>query len=126
MNWGAVIMAIVVVGYLVYRMRPAKGVKSISSSDVQTLLVKEKATVQFLDVREPGEFQTGHVQGFKNLPLSQLKARLNEMNVERPVVLMCRSGARSQQAARTLVKKGFKDVRNVSGGIMSWKGRQVK
>ncbi|GMA64264.1 rhodanese-like domain-containing protein [Alicyclobacillus fastidiosus] len=126
MNWIELVIVVVVVGYLAYRMLPAKGVKSVSSEEVQALLSKEKATIQFVDVREPGEFRTGHVPGFKNIPLTQLKSRLNEMDTERPVVLMCRSGARSQQAARTLVKQGFLDVRNASGGIMAWKGRQEK
>ncbi|GMA60340.1 rhodanese-like domain-containing protein [Alicyclobacillus fastidiosus] len=126
MNWIEVAIVVVVVGYLAYRMLPVKGVKSISPDEVQALLSKDKATVQFVDVREPGEFSTGHVPGFKNIPLSQLKSRLNEMNTERPVVLMCRSGSRSQQAARTLVKQGFTDVRNASGGIMAWKGRKEK
>lgn len=126
MNWTLLVIGVVMVGYLAYRIFPSKGVKSIPSDEVQTLLSKEKATIQFVDVREPGEFRSGHVPGFKNIPLSQLKSRLNEINTERPVVLICRSGARSQQAARTLVKQGFSDVRNASGGMMAWKGRQEK
>lgn len=126
MNWTMLVVAVLIVGYLVYRMLPVKGVKSIPPDEVKGLLTKDKTSVQFVDVREPSEFRAGHVAGFKNIPLSQFRSRLNEITNDRPVVLMCRSGSRSQQAARTLVKHGFTDVRNASGGIMAWNSRKAK
>lgn len=123
MNWIGIVLLVLIVGFIVSRMLPAKGVQSASPDEVKQLLSKGKATVQFIDVREAGEYREGHVAGFNNVPLSQMKSRWQEIKRDRPVVLMCRSGSRSQQAARILVKHGFSDVRNARGGIMAWKGR---
>jgi hydroxyacylglutathione hydrolase len=73
-----------------------------------------------VDVREPWEYRQGHVPGAVLLPLGQLSSRLNELNPEHPVAVICASGNRSQSAAALLGQKGFKLVYNVSGGIGSW------
>lgn len=118
-----VIIAVLAV-FLVYRMMPAKGVKSLSPDDLKDLLATKKDEVQFVDVRESREFKAGHVTGFKNIPLSNFNKHLVELKKDQPVVVMCHSGARSMQASRILRKNGFTDVRNLSGGIMKWKAHQ--
>lgn len=120
MNWIWLALVLVVVGYFVYRMLPAKGVKSIRPDELREMLRDKKAGVQYVDVREPGEFRQGHIDGFRNIPLGQLRSRLGELDRDKPVVVMCHSGMRSTQAARLLVKHGFSDVRNLSGGIAAW------
>ncbi len=120
MNWIGLVLVILVIGYLVYRMLPAKGVRSIGIDELKQMLSNKQSSVQYVDVREPGEFRQGHVQGFRNIPLGQLKGRLGELDRDKPVVVMCHSGMRSAQAARILVKNGFSDVRNVTGGMVAW------
>ncbi|WP_290589190.1 rhodanese-like domain-containing protein [Alicyclobacillus sp.] len=105
-------------------MLPAKGVKSIRAEELRKMLRDKKAGIQYVDVREPGEFQQGHIDGFRNIPLGQLRNRLGELDREKPVVVMCHSGRRSTRAARMLVKHGFPDVRNLSGGIVAWYARR--
>lgn len=73
-----------------------------------------------VDVREPWEYRQGHVPGAVLIPLGQLSSRLNELNPERPVAVICASGSRSQSAAALLGQKGFKTVFNVSGGTGAW------
>ena len=75
-----------------------------------------------LDVRTPTEFADGHVPGAKNLPLSELKDRLGELegNKDREIYVICHSGNRSQSAARTLLSAGFKPV-DVAGGTSAWR-----
>ena len=75
--------------------------------------------VQLVDVREPGEVGTGTLPGFVNIPLGQLTARVGELDPARRVVLLCRSGNRSGQAARWLAHQGFRDVINLSGGMLA-------
>ncbi len=79
--------------------------------------------VQVLDVREPEEFAhgLGHIQGSMLLPLGQLASRLDELPGDRPIVTVCRSGARSARAAAMLAKAGFADVANLSGGVLRWR-----
>ena len=74
-----------------------------------------------VDVRDPWEFRQGHVPGARLIPLGQLSSRVNELDPEKPVAVICASGNRSQSAAALLGQKGFKTVYNVSGGTGAWK-----
>jgi len=75
---------------------------------------------QVLDVRELWEFQRGHIPGAMLIPLGQLSARVNELDPEHPVAVICASGNRSQSAAALLGQKGFKTVFNILGGTGAW------
>lgn len=79
--------------------------------------------VQVVDVREPDEFShgLGHIEGALLLPLGQLEARIGELPRDRPIVTVCRSGARSARAAAMLGKAGFAEVANLSGGMLRWR-----
>ena len=75
---------------------------------------------QFIDVREPDEVANGTLPGTTNIPLGQIADRLGELDAERRVVVMCKSGGRSTQAAEILTGAGFSDVVNLAGGMMGW------
>ena len=75
--------------------------------------------VQLVDVREAGEVAGGTLPGFVNIPLGQLTARVEELDLARRVLLLCRSGNRSGQAARWLAQQGFVDVINLAGGMLA-------
>jgi glyoxylase-like metal-dependent hydrolase (beta-lactamase superfamily II)/rhodanese-related sulfurtransferase len=79
--------------------------------------------IQVIDVREPAEFTDvlGHLHGARLLPLSQLAARTGEIECNRPVVTVCRSGARSAQATVLLQKAGYTQVANLAGGMLRWR-----
>ena len=74
---------------------------------------------QLIDVREPHEFAGGSVASAVNIPLGQLPDRIDELDRDRPVALLCRSGNRSRTAAAHLTACGFRDVVNLAGGVMS-------
>jgi sulfur dioxygenase len=82
--------------------------------------------VQIVDVREPEEFNgpLGHVPGAKLIPLGTLKDRASAIDKEKPVVIVCRSGARSAQATLMLGKVGFDKVANLSGGMLRWRAQR--
>ena len=119
--WILIALAVI---WLVYQKRPVKGIRSIPASELPEYL-KNKGQRLFIDVREPHEFNSGHVEGMKNVPLGQIGQRINELSKDREIVLMCRSGNRSMMAARTLKKRGYDKLVNVQGGITSWKGKVV-
>ncbi|MEI6046550.1 MAG: rhodanese-like domain-containing protein [Chloroflexota bacterium] len=77
--------------------------------------------VVVVDVREPYEYSEGHIPGSKLAPLGQLTQHLNELGTkEQELIVVCRSGGRSSQAARQLASLGYKKISNLSGGMMAW------
>ena len=82
--------------------------------------------VQILDVREPDEFNgpLGHVPGARLLPLGSLNEKVQTIDRQTPVVMVCRSGARSAQATLMLGKAGFDRVANLSGGMLRWRAQR--
>jgi rhodanese-related sulfurtransferase len=73
-----------------------------------------------LDVREPNEFAEVRVPGSLLVPMSQLGSRIDEIPRDRPLLVICAMGSRSQQVAGHLLQQGWEDVGNVAGGITTW------
>ncbi len=73
-----------------------------------------------VDVREPDEWRLGHIAGARHVPLARLLDALPDLAAARDVVVYCRSGPRSVQAARTLREHGQTRVRVLDGGILRW------
>ncbi|MCM3762729.1 rhodanese-like domain-containing protein [Alkalihalobacillus oceani] len=93
----------------------------------QEEFIKGYRKAQLIDVREPREYDGGHILGARNIPMSQLKQRMNEVRTDQPVYLYCQSGARSQQAAQILKKKrGVEDLYQLKGGFKKWTGKIKK
>ena len=78
---------------------------------------------QLIDVREPNEFDAGHVLGARNIPLSQLKMRISEIRPDKPVYMYCQNGMKSGRAAQFLHRKGYKDLTMLEGGFKKWTGK---
>src|SRR5437763_16584167 len=76
-------------------------------------------SVQLVDVREPYEREAGHVAGSRHVPLAELTAAAASIDPARPVVFVCRVGARSSMAAWSFARAGY-DSHNVSGGVLGW------
>jgi NADPH-dependent 2,4-dienoyl-CoA reductase/sulfur reductase-like enzyme/rhodanese-related sulfurtransferase len=71
-----------------------------------------------VDVRTPEEFESSHLDGAVNFPLEELREVADEVPRSRPIILHCKSGFRAHLALRILREKGFKEVRNLTGGYM--------
>jgi len=76
--------------------------------------------VVILDVREPYEYEAGHIPGVKLIPLGELPNRLAEVPKDKPVIVTCRTGNRSGQAVNFLRQQGYTNVHNMSGGFVAW------
>ncbi len=88
--------------------------KQFHLEDVETL--PRDGSVTLLDVRTTGEYRCGHIDGFKNIPVDELRERLDELEKEKPVYVVCQSGLRSYIATRILAGHGY-DSYNFSGGF---------
>ncbi|MEO7150388.1 MAG: rhodanese-like domain-containing protein [Burkholderiaceae bacterium] len=100
------------------------GVWEIQPAALEECLARDRdAAPQVIDVREPSEFGggLGHIPGARLLPLAELAARSAEIDPARPVVTVCRSGARSAQATVLLQKAGCAQVANLAGGMLRWR-----
>jgi molybdopterin/thiamine biosynthesis adenylyltransferase/rhodanese-related sulfurtransferase len=73
-----------------------------------------------VDVREPHEWQIAKIPTAKLIPLGDVAKRINELNPGDEIVVHCRSGVRSAKAAQLLLDSGFKNVKNLKGGILAW------
>ena len=91
----------------------SKGSKQWHLSDLEGLLQNKAITL--LDTRTPKEFSQGHIEGFTNIPVDELRERISEIPVEKPVYVICQSGLRSYIATRILEGYGY-EAYNFAGG----------
>jgi len=93
--------------------------EEISPTDLLALLGGPSQPL-VLDIREPWELALASLPMTLNIPMGQLPERLNELDRERPIVVMCHHGNRSRQVVIFLEQSGFPRVINLSGGISAW------
>lgn len=79
--------------------------------------VLEKKNPVLIDVRTPAEFQGGSVENAVNIPMNEVVDRLDEFQKSQPIIVFCRSGARSEQVMRYLKEKGISKVWNGGGWL---------
>lgn len=94
--------------------------RHMTAAQLQAWLGTQSRPAELLDVREPWEFDVCRIEDSRLIPLSQLPARLGELDPARPTVVICHHGVRSLRAATYLEHCGFGDVVNLSGGIDAW------
>ncbi|MGV1098256.1 rhodanese-like domain-containing protein [Thiovibrio sp. JS02] len=87
---------------------------------------KNAGQYQLLDVRQPKEYEEGHLAGAVLIPLKELPDRLDELDKAKPTIVYCAVGGRSKVAAQLLAGKDFASVFNLSGGIKAWEGLQAR
>ena len=92
----------------------------------EELLNQLKEEDILLDVRENAEFAFGHVEGARSIPLGELDQRMNELDQNATIYVICRTGKRSDLAAQKLANNGFTKVWNVVPGMTSWTGELTK
>jgi rhodanese-related sulfurtransferase len=90
------------------------------SIDAAQAKVLEDSGALIIDVREPYEWEAGHVPGARNIPLRDLPAQLPDLPADGPLIFMCQTGVRSLAALRTARASGRADLRNLGGGIGAW------
>ncbi|MBG70059.1 MAG: hypothetical protein CMN06_08060 [Roseibacillus sp.] len=93
--------------------------KEISANDALALIGEGYEGI-LLDVREASEHASAHLEGCRLAPLSQISKHLEELPRDVPYLVYCKVGQRSAHAGTLMLDSGFKDVTNLSGGIMDW------
>lgn len=87
-----------------------------------TQLINQPKSI-IIDVRDIAEFETGHIKGAKNIPLTELNNRLSEIEKSKahPAIIVCATGKRSATAVALLLKAGFTQAVSLEGGLTAWR-----
>ncbi len=96
----------------------AAEISEVSPKEAQQAV--SKAYSQFIDVRTPEEYASGHAARAENVPLDTLTANFDKLEKSEPVYIICQTGSRSKKAGEILKQAGYKNVLNVTGGTVAW------
>lgn len=109
-------------GMLAWRSaaKPFETIRELTVWDLRDSIESERELV-VLDVRQPKEWNSGHIEGALHISGAELPERLGEVPKDRPLAVVCGSGYRSSVSASLLARNGFKNVANVLGGMGAWK-----
>lgn len=97
-----------------------QGLHELEVDVPHVVAARDDPDVQIVDCREPNEWHAGHLEGTTLIPLGALALRKSELDRNRPVVIVCRSGRRSLIAAEMLKASGFQDATSLAGGLIAW------
>jgi len=82
--------------------------------------IEKKEDFVILDVREKWEYEMSNIKNSVLMPLRELKNGIKKLDKNKEIIVLCHLGERSRYAARFLIQNGFKNVKNLEGGINSW------
>ena len=94
------------------------GYKNIDADQLE--LMKQRQPLTLVDIRSDSEVAQARIEGAVHIPMHLLPYRMTDLDQQRPVILYCRSGARSAQASAFLAQQGMTNIHNLVGGIMDW------
>lgn len=95
--------------------------QDLSSRLAAKALHAETVVPKIIDVREPWEFATAHIEGSIPMPMGDIPSRANqELDPDEPIVVICHAGVRSMNVTMWLRNNGFENVRSLRGGIDAW------
>lgn len=94
----------------------------IDPGQAEAIIKKGDPELMLIDVRSPAEYQSGHIKNAINLEINAvtIESELDRLPRDTPILVYCKSGARSLRAAKMLSNAGFKNVMTLEGGITSW------
>ncbi|MBE3569756.1 MAG: rhodanese-like domain-containing protein [Bacillales bacterium] len=115
----ATIIVVVLIYFLFVYFTQKRVVKTLKEDEFKAGYRK----AQLIDVREPNEFEAGHILGARNIPFTQIKMRMKEIRPDKPVYLYCQSGLRSGRAAQYLYRNGYRQLYQLEGGFKKWTGK---
>lgn len=120
---GWYILIIILIAFIGYYLFVYFRQKKYLTFLTQDEFIEGYRKAQLIDVREPNEFEKGHIRGARNIPLTQLKQSLAAIRPDRPVYLYCQNTSRSTRAAHILYKNDYEDINVLRGGFKKWTGK---
>lgn len=120
--WQWLAMAVFSGGMLIFDLIKGRQSAVFAASPAQTIQLVNREDAVLLDVRDQAEFDAGHIQHARHIPVQSLNARLDDLEryKNQAVVVYCNSGHRALTAAKMLQTAGFEKVRILAGGLKAW------
>ena len=116
----AIIILVIIIGYMVVQqILNKRAVKELDQNDFHKGLRK----AQVVDVREKVDYDYGHINGARNIPITMFKQRFQGLRKDQPIYLCDANGIDSYRAARMLRKNGYTDLYMLKGGYKKWTGK---
>lgn len=97
-----------------------RSIKELEATELAQRLNEQTEDIHVIDVREMNEFTAGTMPGARVIPMASVPVRLHELQQDKELIIICRSGARSAQVCMFLQQQGYENVFNLRGGLMSW------
>lgn len=122
-NWSLALVFVVSGAMLLWPLIKGRLSSTAQIGTLEATRLINKENPLLLDVREPGEYNSGHLPDALHIPLSQIKSRSDELAkfATRPVIVYCERGVRSSGAAAALARLGFQRVLELRGGLRAWR-----
>jgi len=122
-NWLLFAAAFAILGMLLGSeiLRRMRGITAVNPTEALRLINDQEAWV--VDIRDAGDYKSGHIPQARHIPSATLKDRLGELTKagDKPVIIYCRSDGAAQSACAVLKKNGMANVHSLSGGLSAWR-----
>ncbi|AKS67043.1 rhodanese [Staphylococcus schleiferi] len=114
-----IVLAAVIIWMVINYLINKKSVTELDQEAFQQGIRK----AQVIDLREKADYDYGHINGARNIPMTMFRQRYQGLRKDQPIYLVDANGIASYRAARTLKKKGYKDLYMLKGGYKKWTGK---
>ena len=119
-HWPTVLLIVLLVAimfFIIYsRQTMKKNITFLKEQEFATVMRKG----QLIDVRKKDEFDAGHINGARNMPLGMLTKNMSKLRGDQPIYLVCADGKQSKRATMVLLSKNFTNIYALEGGIAAW------
>ena len=119
-----IVVTLLFAGFVLWKIFPAREVRQIRTPQLKELMQNDD--IQFIDVRSPQQYNQFHIYGFENIPLKDIRKEATNLNKDQPVVLVCQTGTKGNEACKRLKRRGFKKLANLQGGLSTWEPMHVE
>jgi rhodanese-related sulfurtransferase len=119
-NWASilftVLLALILFVIIYMRLTMKKSVTYLNEIDFANSMRKG----QLIDIRKKEAFDTGHINGSRNIPIGALNRSFSKLRADQPIYLVCADGKACKRATMLLISKNFSDIYSLEGGIATW------